>query len=82
MPDPTPAPVTCRDCIHARWQLTPTGRIKKNLCGFCSKREELLELFTQTRVPPCLTVDRPIYASIWPDYDASGCPLREVTADR
>jgi hypothetical protein len=70
--------ITCRDCIHAIWERTPTGRIKQYLCGRCGVEKEILEMYTHRRVPPCITVSQPHKSAIWPHYDARGCTMREV----
>lgn len=71
-------PPTCGQCMHATWQLTPKGNPKRTAPGHCSKEKELLEKYTVAKHPPCITVHRVTIHCIWPDYDASGCPIREA----
>lgn len=62
----------CGTCIHARWQLTPTGRIKKHTAGKCQRQGELLNRAKQASAP-CLVVNTSAHA-IWPDFSATNCP--------
>lgn len=60
---------TCRDCIHARWELSPTGRIKRGSAGLCSKEFEVADI----KLPVCITAS--FYrVFIWPDCPAAQCP--------
>jgi len=68
---------TCRDCKHAVWQRTPTGRIKRFTAGHCAKDRELLQVYAVQNPAPCIVLGRTHVTSVWPDYDASGCPMRE-----
>lgn len=58
------APVRCKDCAHAEWERTPTGRIKAKTSGRC--RLELPQL-------PILmaSIHQPSYqpGGIWPDRE-------------
>lgn len=69
-------PATCGACQHSAWQRTPTGRIKRGTAGSCTKEKELLALYVVAKHPPCLVIGGVTMNRIWPDYDASGCPLR------
>ena len=67
--------VKCRTCSHGVFLLTPTGRIKKNEHGRCGEQKALLEMFSVKRAAPCIVLTPPHPVSIWPDYDASKCPM-------
>lgn len=69
-------PATCGECKHAEWERTPTGRIKRGTAGRCEKQKELLAMYVVVKHPPCLAIGGATVNGIWPDYDASGCPLR------
>ncbi len=60
----------CKTCVHSRWQLTPTCRIKKDMHGTCVAE------FIEPVLPACIV--RPVYSrtAIWPDK-GSNCPLWE-----
>lgn len=65
---------TCKDCAHAVWQLTPTGRIKTKKCGQCAKAKDLASRYDKGTAAPCLIVTGACIAAIWPRYDATNCP--------
>jgi len=71
--------MNCGQCANAQFQLTPTGRFRRNDAGRCGKSNDLLERFKKT-LPPCLN-GRDAYAvCIWPEYDAEHCPAFEKKA--
>lgn len=73
-------PKTCGECRHGLWQRTPTGRIRKNTVGSCDKVSELLKMYVHERHAPCMSttvIGAPMTTRIWPDADASGCPMKE-----
>jgi hypothetical protein len=61
----------CRNCTHAQWHLTPSGRIKKDVYGKCTIEFEL------PVVPSCITLSMHRHF-IWPDYGVD-CPEFEET---
>ena len=65
---------TCRDCVHARWNLTETGRISVNKSGRCAVP---LPVFT---LPMCVSSELTVKA-IWCETQHS-CPLHEHTDDK
>jgi hypothetical protein len=65
----------CGTCTHAHFERTPTGRIKRNLSGRCTKQFDLIAAFSTPNAPPCLVFSNPTACNIWPDYDATHCPL-------
>ena len=69
-------PPTCGECQFALWVRTPSGRIKKNVAGRCGKARELEEFYKGRQVAPCISISAPSLVCIWPDYDATNCPLR------
>ena len=68
-------PQTCGECPHAEWTRTPTGRIKKQTHGRCGKASELLEFYSHRKVAPCICLNPPHLTAVWPDYDATNCPM-------
>ena len=65
----------CKDCANGDWLRTPTGRIKALRAGQCMKLRELLAHYEHTQIAPCVKVSKPIKQAIWPDADATGCPM-------
>ena len=68
---------TCKQCAHAEWNRTPTGRIKRDTCGKCLKASEIVDLFNRELVmtaPPCVSVYKAGINAIWPNNDADKCP--------
>lgn len=61
----------CKTCIHAEFERTPTGQIKKKLAGKCLKQGELIQL-AKDCAAPCVVV-RAYGHSIWPDTNATNC---------
>lgn len=57
--------MTCKYCQLAKWELTPAGRIKRNIAGVCTVPVPELAL------PLCITVQFS-RSGIWPDY-GKGC---------
>lgn len=53
----------CKDCKHAQWERTPTGRIKKNIPGRCA-----LKRLEDTPQYLCVVKQRLHVVCIWPDY--------------
>lgn len=66
---------SCAVCVHSRWCLTPTGRIKKHESGRC------MAVFVEPVLPACIV--RPHYqrSGIWPD-DGSDCPLFQLNSGK
>lgn len=65
---------SCKTCIHSRWYLTATGRIKKESAGKC-----VVELPVVVNLPDCVTnyyayQKIPGRTAIWPDGGET-CPL-------
>lgn len=65
----------CGNCENANFERTPTGRIRANTPGQCAKAQELIDRYSHQDVAPCIVVAKPHRLSIWPDYDATHCPL-------
>lgn len=59
---------TCESCVHSRWELTPTGMIKKYEPGWCHSPLPQLP-----PVPICTSIEIMSRKSIWPDY--KDCPV-------
>lgn len=62
----------CVECVFARWVLTPTGRITRNVCGECVCDFDQLVAPVLAALPSC--VARPVLhkGAIWPQYEH--CP--------
>ena len=73
--------MVCKDCANAQWQLTAKGRIKAQSPGECGKVSELLALYTHEKVAPCIRLSQPRNIAIWPEYDASDCPMFALKAN-
>ncbi len=71
---------TCGECQHSAWSRTPTGRIQRNKAGSCSKERELLTTYTVKKHAPCIVIGSVSMTRIWPDYDASWCPMYVASA--
>jgi len=65
----------CGECANADFEKTPTGRIKANLSGRCLKVPELVKHYTHAGAAPCIVVAKPHVVCVWPDYDATHCPM-------
>jgi hypothetical protein len=65
----------CKDCTHAQFQRSPTGRIRKQFCGYCGMQQKLLTYYRHDHSAPCIVLSVPHAVAIWFDYDASHCPL-------
>ncbi len=62
---------TCRYCKHSRWMLATNGeRIKKKTYGKCSAVSKTI----QTAICVAVRTNR---SMIWPDTDATDCPMYE-----
>lgn len=51
----------CKTCKWARWQLTPTGRIRRGVCGRCE--------YPSFQLPPgpaCEERIKPHRVAVWP----------------
>lgn len=61
----------CKTCVHADFERTPTGRIKRNYVGRCMKSDEIVSLARECAAP-CVQVA--VYGvGIWPNTDATNC---------
>jgi hypothetical protein len=61
----------CRNCLHAQFELTPTGRPKRKLAGRC--RFPLPEV--PANLPACVEPVVFRKTAIWPDHE--DCPVWE-----
>lgn len=69
--------MTCKDCKHARWMLTPKGRIKRDTCGEC------VAPWTPPVLPPFIRIDAWQWKRrhIFPEGGES-CPLYEKSEEK
>lgn len=58
--------MTCKTCKYATFELTPTGRIKRNLVGRCSVPAPAPPV-----APACFVFSKPLRAGVWPDMGAA-----------
>ena len=71
-----PGTKICRHCVHAVWQMSPSGKtISRGVPGLCT-RGPLLELQVNKRPFPCVMV-RANAGIIWPTSNAKTCPMYE-----
>lgn len=61
----------CKTCIHASFERTPTGRIKRDHAGRCELSSELSKLAEACAAPCVAVITRSI--AIWPDTCATNC---------
>lgn len=66
---PTDARQCCGTCIHSRFELTPTGRVR-NDASHCYYP---LNTISRPIVPDSATVKIQRYTNVWPD-DGETCP--------
>lgn len=59
--------MSCADCKHAEFVLTPTGRIGRLTAGRCRADIPMIPA-----MPSCVTIQEPKRQSIWPDM-GEGC---------
>ena len=62
----------CGSCVHAIFERTPTGRIKKAFSGKCAKAVELLRAIEDS-APPCVSTERIHVVRVWHDMTATNC---------
>jgi hypothetical protein len=67
----------CITCGWAEWQLTPTGRIKKNVPGRCTFNITSQSL--RAILPRCAVFDHPHKSAVWPE-DEGFCPVWKESA--
>jgi hypothetical protein len=68
-----PGTKICRHCVHAVWQMSPSGKtISRVLPGRCNKSGVLANSLDQ-RPFPCVMV-KVITGFIWPTSNAKTCP--------
>jgi hypothetical protein len=69
--------MTCLECKNAKWDRTPTGRVRKSVHGCCGLLETILHEYTVLTWPPCIAMDRPRGSVIWHDTEANNCRFFE-----
>lgn len=67
---------TCKDCIHAKWERTPTGRIKRNESGRCEVSLQWIENQIRFNLPICASITVHNKSGIWPDTEHN-CPVHQ-----